>query len=152
MTTPAAKKSSGSAEDATKTGASKIAQAQVDEVESVRQTEPGSGRFGADTTVVKVDDGVDAVAYDESDGATMVTIKGEMVEEFYFPDTTRPSYRTLYHAGQVVPKSVVDEYNAAVARRKQLAENDGVDPANPAGVDSTTLASGTFPGVEAVQQ
>lgn len=144
MTTPTPEsKQSRSEQDTKKTGAAKSANDQNAEIAGVIESDPTGSALDGDATVVKVEDGVTPVAYDEGEGVTMVTIKGDMLEEFYFPDTRRPSYRLLYHAGQVVPKSVVDAYNADVERAKVLADNGGVDPENPAGIDSTTIASGT---------
>lgn len=113
--------------------------ASQDELQSLKGTAPDS----ESNVVLGADDTVSASHYDETDANTFVTLTKDVVEEFYFPDTRRPSYRVLYHAGQVVNKKVLDAYNQATEQAKALRKTGGVDPKNPAGIDSTTLASGT---------
>lgn len=114
-------------------------------VQSVIDTDPGEA---TGMSVVRVDGTVDKGLYDESDGETYVTLKEPVLEEFFFPDTKRPSYRVLYHKGQVVKKSVVDAYNADTELQNKLRENPGaLNPANPADIDSSTLHAGTYPGL-----
>lgn len=144
-------------EKGAKTGAEKLAQGQTDEVQAVKDTDPtdaGANELalagvGKDAEVLKADAELSSSVYDTADAAEFVTLSKDIVEEFYYPDTMRPSYRILYTKGQVVPKAAIDAHNAAVAHRKKLAENGGVDPENPAGIDSTTIASGTrVPGAD----
>ena len=135
-----------------KTGAAKLAQSQQDEVQGVIDTDPTAtdvptAGTGENADVIRLADEVGNEFYDESDGATMVTLKKDVVEEFFYPNTRRPSYRLLYTKGQVVAKSVVDAYNAqtrAAVKARELAENGEVDPVNPAGIDIVTLTGGTY--------
>lgn len=113
--------------------------ASEDDLRSLKGTAPD----GDGNVVLGTDDTVSASHYEETDAHTFVTLKKDVVEEFFFPDTTRPSYRVLYHAGQVVNKGVLDAYNEATKTAAKLRKTGGVDPENPAGIDSTTLASGT---------
>jgi hypothetical protein len=84
--------------------------------------------------------------FTSAESVEMVELTKNVYEEFYFPDTKRPSYRLLFTKGQTVPKSTVDAINAA---RQSDEEREAAQKANPAGIDSTTLASGTYPGVKA---
>lgn len=120
-------------------------------VQSVINTDPtdagannelATAGVGDDAVVIKADEGGAGKHGSETAGETYVTLDKDVVEEFYFPDTKRPSYRLLFTKGQVVPKSAVDlvEANAKEIARRKSGE---VDKDNPAGIDSTTLASGT---------
>ncbi len=136
--------------DPNKTGAAKIADAQSAEIQAVKDTDPTSTEVdiktagvGSEAVVVEVEDGVADSVYQITATTEMVTLDRDIVEKFYFPDTTRPSYRLLYVKGQTVPRTAIEAYNASVEQANLLRSNGGVDPANPAGVDSTTLASGT---------
>lgn len=96
--------------------------------------------------------GEDTVSdFEEGGGQVMVTLTKNVYEEFYFPNTNRPSYRLLYTKGQVIPKSTIEALNDEVEARKarnQRAASGELDESNPAGIDSSTLASGTYPGVQ----
>jgi hypothetical protein len=147
-----------------KTGGAKLAENQAQEVKDVIAsdvTDAGLNKdlatagVGDDATVIKLEDSVDRSAYEITDTAEFVTLQRDLVEEFYFPDTKRPSYRLLYTKGQVVSRAAIEAYNADVELANKRRENGGIDPANPAGIDSTTIASGTrvpaldsFPGVD----
>lgn len=99
-----------------------------------------------DAVVVAVDGTVESGYYDENDNNEVyVTLNKDVLEEFYYPDTKRPSYRVLYTKGQVVAKSLIDAYNATVEARAAGAPEG--DEAVRATIDTTTLASGTYPGV-----
>lgn len=99
-----------------------------------------------DAVVVAVDGTVESGYYDENDSNEVyVTLNKDVLEEFYYPDTKRPSYRVLYTKGQVIAKSLIDAYNATVEARKAAAPEG--DDAVRATIDTTTLASGTYPGV-----
>jgi hypothetical protein len=45
----------------------------------------------------------------------LVVVTKDIVEEFYFPDTKRPSSRLLFTKGQVVRKADIDAHNARAA-------------------------------------
>jgi hypothetical protein len=79
---------------------------------------------------------------DAGAGEEMVQLTKDVYEEFYFPNTKRPSYRLLFTEGQVVSKKVVEAIGAAVDEAE-------LDKVNPARIDSSTLASGTHPGIGA---
>lgn len=96
-----------------------------------------------DVELVKLEDTVSDGVYEVTDTAEFVTLSRDIVEEFYFPDTKRPSYRLLYTKGQVVPRAAIEAYNADTKAANELRSNGGVDPKNPAGIDATTIASGT---------
>lgn len=87
--------------------------------------------------VIKAADQIDSGLFTDA-GKTdkLVVVDKDVYEEFYFPNTKRPSHRLLYTAGQVVKQSDLDRINAS---RKAAAEDDGT--AFP--IDPTTLASGT---------
>lgn len=137
--------------DPKKTGASKLAEAQRAEVEAVKATDPtdtnlGVGAGSGDAVVVGPDDEVGSY-YSAAEGDVFVTLDRDVIEEFYYPNTTRPSHRVLYSKNQVVSKAVIDQYNADTAAAKaarERAASGELDPQNPAGIDSTTLASGTY--------
>lgn len=74
----------------------------------------------------------------------IVVLKQDVVEEFRYPGTKRPSYRVLYHKGQAIQRSVL----AARAAEIRAANADRTDLASY--IDATTLASGT--GFAAQQQ
>jgi hypothetical protein len=142
MSTPSTEKSTGKVE-------SKTAKAQVQAVEEQINQDPtdvglneGRTRVG-DAQVVKEDETVSSSVYEITDTTEMVTLQRDLVEEFFYPDTKRPSYRILYTKGQTVSRAAIEAYNAGVEAANKLRENGGVDPANPAGIDSTTIASGT---------
>lgn len=125
-----------------------VADANRAEVKSVVGTTPRSVENGA--TLMKSGDTVGEKLIQLDEGTT-VTLKEDVVEEFFFPDTKRPSYRLKYRKGQTVQRSAIEAHNARVAAKqkaRELAEKGEVDPENPAGIDSTTLASGTFPGLQ----
>lgn len=90
---------------------------------------------GDDTVVIKADGKVeDSLFAKVESGDELVTLAKDVVEEFYYPGTKRPSYRLLFTKGQVVRRGDVERVNA---------RNDGslVSESNPAGIDSTTLVS-----------
>lgn len=127
--------------------AADMAAANAAEVRAVIDNDPGEA-LGA--KVVRVDGTIDAGSYDESDGEKVATLKEPLLEEFFFPDTKRPSYRIKYPAGMAVPVREIEAYNADTElqnRLRGLKPGEHLDPQNPAGIDSTTLASGTYPGV-----
>lgn len=123
---------------ATKATTSADPNASQDELRSLQGTPPTDG------VIIKADGSLESSNYEEGSAqTTMVTLTGNVYEEFFFPNTTRPSYRLLYHAGQIVPKSTIEAFNEATKRSVAMRENGGVDKENPAGIDSTTIASGT---------
>lgn len=115
-----------------------VAQANAAEVAAVIKTQPAEVEFGeAELVDISDPDAVDRLLSDAG-GEQFVTLDAEVVERFYFPDTKRPSHRVLFHKGQVVPKSLIEE-RAAEIRAAQ--SKTGVT------IDTTTIASGTFVGV-----
>lgn len=132
--------------DKTKTGARKAAQDQAQEIEDVKQSDVTAGGEAAE--VIGVEDGVTEGLYSTTEGEQYVTLNKDVLEEFYYPDTKRPAYRVLFTKGQVVPKSQIDAYNAQVEAAKAAADLEGDDKVR-ATIDSTTLASGTYPGLPA---
>lgn len=116
----------------------------ADEMRSALEREQDRG----EAHLVGVSDVVPGSLYDDADVDAMVTLKQDVIEEFRYPGTTRPAYRVLYTKGQVVQKKAIDAYNAATEARK--VELTG-DAAVAAYVDSTTLASGTTPGIGALE-
>lgn len=130
----------------------KIADANRAEVASVVGTTPREVENGA--TLLKSGATVSEKVIDLDEGTT-VTLKEDVVEEFYYPDTKRPSYRLRYRKGQTVPRTVIEQHNANVkarARAAEFAEKGEVDPDNPAGIDSSTLHSGTGGGLKVEQK
>lgn len=129
---------------------SKTAEVQRAVVESVKTTDPmqspaviPTAGTGPDAQLLRVDDELPEALYSDAAGEAYVTIQADVVEEFFFPLTVRPSHKTKWTKGTVVRRSEVEQYNADVRRVKLLRDNDGVDPANPAGIDATTIAAGT---------
>lgn len=82
---------------------------------------------------------------DASTNATVV-LKRDVYEQFYFPGTQRPSYRLAFTKGQVVARAALAERVAAI--RLAAARGTGI---NPLGIDASTLASGTHPGVAGIE-
>lgn len=137
----------------TETGAAKIAEAQRAEVEGVINTDPTDTQLGTTAgtgdraVLIGADDDVAEALYEDADSDTYVTLQKDVVGEFYFPDTRRPSHRVLYTRGQVVRKAELEAHNDAVRAAKvarERAARGEVDPQNPAGIDAVTLASGTY--------
>lgn len=142
---------------ATDTGGAKSATNQLAEVEGVMQTDPteagrnndlaGAG-VGPDAVLLRADEEIGDDLIEDASSAQFVTLSKDVVEEFVYPGTKRPAHRLLFTKGQVVPRDRIDALNAGVQARAAEAERDGdPDPKNPAGIDSTTLASGTYPGI-----
>ena len=91
-------------------GAQKVAKSAAKESQDV-----ASGiapRFGVEL-------GSGSVPTESEDTASVVVVSEDVFEKFYFPNTTRPSYRLLYRKGQVVAKADLD---AAVQRAKDQEE------------------------------
>lgn len=118
----------------------------ADEMRSELERQRGRG----EAALVGVDDTVADALYDDADSEAYVLLKQDVIEEFYYPDTTRPAYRVLYTKGQRVQKSAIDAYNAATEARKKAGDLEG-DDLVVATIDSTTLASGTTPGIGALE-
>lgn len=79
-----------------------------------------------------------------TDADQLVELNSDVVEEFYFPGTKRPSYRVAFTRGQIVRKSDIDALNARVKAARELADpRPSEAPGLEDYVDSTTLASGT---------
>ena len=139
-----------------KTGGQKLAEDQAQEIQNVKDSDvTGGGEASAvvdddrgEAAVLGVDSGVEEGLYSTSEGEQYVTLNKDVLEEFFYPDTKRPAYRVLYTKGQVVPKSQIDAYNAQVEAAKNRENLEG-DEAVRATIDSTTLASGTYPGLPA---
>lgn len=55
-----------------------------------------------------------SVTTDAGDGDALVEVTEDVFEEFYYPDTKRPSYRLLLHKGQIVKKSELEALTAKV--------------------------------------
>ena len=142
-----------------KTGAEKAAQDNKAEVDNVVASDPtavnprleaagiNTAGTGEGAVLVKADGTIEGSLYDESAGPASVTLKKDVVEEFYFPGTARPAHRIKFTAGQTVPKSVIDELNARSAAAKASSDK----PSLVDYVDSSTLQAGTganTPGVE----
>ena len=106
---------------------------------------------GSDAVLVRADQEIPEAMFEAAATEDMVRLTAPLVGEFFYPNTVRPSYKILHTVGEIVPRSVVDAHNAGVRLRKLLADNDGVDPANPAGIDSTTIASGTVVSTDSDQ-
>ncbi len=156
---PAGQSASRSGRKATDTGGAKGAGTQLAEVEGVMQTDPtNAGRnpavptagVGPNAVLLHAGDEVGDELIAASTGQQFVTLDKDIVEEFIYPGTKRPAHRLLFTKGQVVSRATIDTLNANVRATRVAAERGGdADPANPAGVDETTLASGTYPGLPA---
>lgn len=147
----------------TKTSAPDKGDAPAEKAGKAQQQDIDNNREGADEMrselerqqdrgeahLVGVDDTVADSLYDDAETEAFVTLKQDVIEEFHYPNTTRPAYRVLYTKGQRVQKSAIDAYNAATeARKKGPLEGDAAVVAQ---IDSTTLASGTTPGIGALE-
>jgi hypothetical protein len=118
-----------------------LAQSAAAEIAVAIKTTPAEVEFG-DSEVVDADDADKLEGLlTAHEGETFVRLEKEVLETFYYPDTKRPSHRVLFHKGQVVARSVIEERAAAI----RAAKATGV----AAQIDATTLASGTYPGIEA---
>lgn len=139
------------------TGAEKQAGSQLKEVGQGIQSDPteaganeelATAGVGDDAVLSKLDEELPSSIYEVAGGAEYVTLQRDIVEEFFYPDTKRPSYRLLYTKGQVVSKAAIEAYNDGV-RAANARRAGEVDEANPAGIDSTTIAAGTrVPGLD----
>lgn len=138
---------------ADETASAKSAQDTAATTEAVINTDPtdvpapeGDGiqtaGVGENAVVIGRDDIVSDDVFGEAQGDALVELKKDIVEEFYYPGTKRPAYRILFTAGQVVRRSQVEAYNTSTEQAKD-ARDGKVDEDNVAGIDSTTLASGT---------
>jgi hypothetical protein len=116
--------------------------------------EPAEVAEGGATKVSYDDpDALEALAGASAQGSGFVRIDRDVVREFYFPKTTRPSYELLYHAGQLVSQAALTaraaSLRAALADRTRL-ENyiDGSTYASGTGLVAEQAAQGsTSPGV-----
>lgn len=113
-------------------------------VQSVIDTDPGEV---LNAKVVRVDGHVEKGMYDEQEGEKFAQLKDPILEEFFFPDTKRPSYRIKYHAGQVVSQRVIDAYNADTDLQNKLREQGREAQGAAELVDTSTRAAGTNPGL-----
>lgn len=135
--------------DGKPTGAEKQAQAQKAETDAVIKSDPTEGGttaeaglatagVGDDAVVIRKGEEVDSSLYATSDVKDpYVVLQKDVVEEFYFPNTKRPSHRLLFRKGDTVRQSQLD------ALKAPEAPGDDVAAQLRAQVDSTTLASGT---------
>lgn len=113
------------------------AELQTDQAPEVAEPGAGAGTGGDEAAVVKADEEIsDSLFAKTEPGEEYVTLAKDVVEEFYFPDTKRPSYRLLFTKGQVVRRSEIDALNSRVAARRAATEGEFL-------IDSTTVASGT---------
>ncbi len=130
--------------DATPAGG-KMARANAAEVAAVIATEPAETRGDNGAALVRVDDaeGLEDLLEDAG-GEAYVTLTKDVVEEFFYPDTKRPSHRVLFHKGQVVARSVIEQR----AQTIRAAQAKGGGPETF--LDASTLASGTNPGASAL--
>lgn len=118
-------------------------------VQAVIDTDPGEV-LGA--KVVRVDGHVEKGMYDEQESEKYVRLKDPILEEFFFPDTKRPSYRIKYPAGYVVAQSVIDQYNADTDLQNRLREQGRESDTAVDYVDTSTRAAGTNPGLTKDEQ
>lgn len=58
-------------------------------------------------------------SYDDKGAATIVTITQRVFEEFTYPGTTTTGRRLLYHPGQQVRRSELEERTARLAARSE---------------------------------
>lgn len=138
--------------DGKPTGAEKQAQAQVAEQEAVVQTDPTEGGanaeaglttagVGDDAVVLRVGEALPASAYASTDETDpFVTLQKDVMEEFFFPGTKRPSYRLAFTKGQTVRQSAID---AVTGRLAAKPGDKRPEPTLESHIDSSTLASGT---------
>lgn len=56
-----------------------------------------------------------------------VTLTKDVVEEFYFPDTNRPSYKLLFAKGQVVRRADIEALNTRLEATRAVAGGDVVE-------------------------
>jgi hypothetical protein len=130
------------AQDKSKTTSQEAAAEQQQDVQAQRESDPTAG--GGEAKIVKADEEVsESMFASATETDKLVVCNEDVLEEFFYPGTTRPSYRVLYTKGQTVRQSAIDAHNAGVKARKAAAEGRPVDEDNPAGIDSTTIASGT---------
>jgi hypothetical protein len=126
--------------------------ARADQTDQQVPTAPPADEGGEVTTqpVAPVDGSREAplvIDFDDPDalegvgtaaGATeFVRIDKDVVRKFYFPKTTRASYELLYHAGQLVPRSLLTQRAAIL--RAALADRTKLENY----IDSSTYAAGT---------
>lgn len=112
--------------------------------ETLIDNTPAAVRDG-EAALLKADDADGIEQYLEPAGQDeLVVLKQDVLEEFVYPGTRRPSFRVAFHKGQVVARSVI----AARAAEIRAASADRTKLENY--IDSTTLASGT--GFAAQQQ
>ena len=105
--------------------------------DKVVDTTPQEVRDGSAVLISAADpDALDGL-YDAADTDEMLVLKQDVLEEFVYPGTRRPSYRIAYHKGQVVARSTL----LARAAELRLATADRSDLRNY--IDPTTFASGT---------
>jgi len=121
-------------------------------VRAAMDAEPLQVVNGDAVLVTSEPEGSDVSAYvEDASSAAVVVIKQDIIERFFYPDTKRPAFRQLYVKGQTVQRAVLEERLAGIrAAGSTIQARSGVlDPANPAGVDASTLAAGTYPGIAA---
>ena len=121
----------------------KLERANAAERQAVITTDPTEG---TDAELISIDD-ADSLErlLAEAEAEQFVELSSDVVEQFFYPDTKRPSYRVLFHKGQVVPRSVISQ-RAADIRLAERARAEDPKVRLTATVDATTLASGTYPG------
>ncbi len=123
---------------------------QTDPTNAGRNNDLASAGVGENAVLLRAGAEIGDELISASGGEQFVTLEKDIVEEFIYPGTKRPAHRLLFTRGQVVRRATIDALNANVQAARAAAERGGdVDPANPAGVDETTLASGTYPGLPA---
>lgn len=130
-------------------GGAKIERTNAAERQAVINTDPTEG---TDAELIRADD-PDALERLVATATTdeLVELQSDVVEEFYYPDTKRPSYRVLYNKGQRVLRSVLDQRARDIRLARAGASENPVERL-AATVDATTLAAGTWPGVAALPE
>lgn len=104
---------------------------------AVANDNPVEGTPLEGAVLLGANDEVDLKALTEvSGGQEFVTLQKDVIEEFFYPNTTTPAHRVAFTAGQVVAKSVLDERN----RLARLAAKGIGLPI----IDASTAAAGTL--------
>lgn len=143
--------STAGAEQAQNQAAETQASIDTDPTEAGANEDLATTGVGEDAVLLKSDETVDESAFESAgESDELITLSKDVVQEFFYPNTKRPAYRILYTKGQTIRRSVIDAHNAGVEDRKRREAGEP-DPENMAGIDSTTLASGTRSRAEDVK-
>lgn len=136
-------------------GKSTTEEAAADQAKDVENQREGSTIVGTaadregEVVVIGAEKEIDSGLYEDASSEQYVTLTKDVVEEFFYPNTKRPAYRTLYAAGQTVQLRALEDHNARVAAAKAGPLEGDALAADL--IDNSTLASGTSPGIGALE-